>query len=171
MMISKINQQMKKFTISAHKCKSLLFLFLVILSQITIGQTPVDPDFPDLDNNRTDKEQFLIRRAEAIAAKRGIEPGKPFNPLDRINAIKLMEKQIQNLNVNGNTTTGSLVGAWTEIGPNPIPNGQVVSGAQLPVSGRTISIAVHPTNPDIVYVGTAQGGLFRTIDGGVTWTP
>ena len=39
------------------------------------------------------------------------------------------------------------------------------------MSGRTIAIAVHPTNPDIVYVGTANGGLYRTINGGTTWTP
>lgn len=62
------------------------------------------------------------------------------------------------------------VAAWTEIGPNPIPNGQVQSGSQLAVSGRTIAIAVHPTDPNIVYAGTAQGGLYRTIDGGATWT-
>jgi PKD repeat protein/photosystem II stability/assembly factor-like uncharacterized protein len=54
------------------------------------------------------------------------------------------------------------------IGPFPIPNGQTV-GVSTPVSGRTISIAVHPTNPDVAYVGTAQGGLYRTTDGGATW--
>ena len=26
-------------------------------------------------------------------------------------------------------------------------------------------------NPDIAYVGTAQGGLYRTTNGGATWTP
>ena len=151
--------------------KLFLFLFFLNFSQLSFGQTELDPDMPDFSKTGTTKEEFLIRRAEAIAAKRGIEAGKPFNPMDRINAIKLMEQQIQNLSTNRNTTTTSLLGAWTEIGPNPIPNGQVQSGSQLPVSGRTISIAVHPTNPNIVYVGTAQGGLYRTIDGGVSWTP
>jgi hypothetical protein len=32
-------------------------------------------------------------------------------------------------------------------------------------------IAVHPTNENIVYVGTAQGGLYRSLNGGATWTP
>lgn len=32
-----------------------------------------------------------------------------------------------------------------------------------------LSLAVHPANPDIVYAGTPQG-LFRTTDGGGTWT-
>src|SRR5262249_7091307 len=40
----------------------------------------------------------------------------------------------------------------------------------VPVSGRTTAIAVHPGNPDIAYVGTAQGGVYRTLDGGATWT-
>jgi photosystem II stability/assembly factor-like uncharacterized protein len=39
------------------------------------------------------------------------------------------------------------------------------------VSGRTVAIAVHPTDPNIAYVGTAQGGLYRTTNGGATWTP
>jgi hypothetical protein len=30
---------------------------------------------------------------------------------------------------------------------------------------------VHPTNPNIVYVGAAQGGVYRSLDGGATWTP
>ena len=38
------------------------------------------------------------------------------------------------------------------------------------MSGRTIEIVVHPTNEDIVYAGTAQGGLYRSLDGGTTWT-
>ena len=151
--------------------KFVLFLFFLCWFQIGFAQTDVDPDMPDFGNTGITKEQFMISRAEAIAAKRGVEPGKPFNPMDRINAIKLLEQQVQNLTSNRNTTTTSLLGAWTEIGPNPIPNGQVVSGSALPVSGRTISIAVHPTNPNIVYVGTAQGGLYRTTDGGTTWTP
>lgn len=37
------------------------------------------------------------------------------------------------------------------------------------VNGRVKSLAVHPTNPDIVYVGAASGGLWKTIDGGQTW--
>ena len=162
---------MKKSIVFLHSFKSLLFLSFIISAEVSLGQTETDPDLPNFANIGITKEAFLIRRAEAIAAKRGVENGKPFNPMDRFNAIKLMEQQMQNLYTNRVTTTSSLLGAWTEIGPNPIPNGQVGSGAQLPVSGRTISIAVHPSNPNIVYVGTAQGGLYRTTDGGTTWTP
>ena len=58
---------------------------------------------------------------------------------------------------------------WAFIGPNPIPLGQT-QGTRVPVSGRTISIAIHPTDPDTVYVGTAQGGLYKSTNGGTNWT-
>ncbi len=60
-------------------------------------------------------------------------------------------------------------GSWLARGPFPIPNGQT-EGRVDPVSGRVTAIAVHPTNSSIAYVGTAQGGLYRTLDGGTTWT-
>jgi photosystem II stability/assembly factor-like uncharacterized protein len=37
--------------------------------------------------------------------------------------------------------------------------------------GRVADIEGVPGNPNIVYVGTASGGLWKTANGGVTWTP
>ena len=39
------------------------------------------------------------------------------------------------------------------------------------LAGRILSIAHHPTDPNIVYVGSAGGGLFKTTDAGVSWAP
>src|SRR5258708_521506 len=55
--------------------------------------------------------------------------------------------------------------AWVPLGPAPIPNGQT-QGRTDPVSGRVTAIVVHPTTPNTVYVGTAQGGVYRSLDGG-----
>jgi photosystem II stability/assembly factor-like uncharacterized protein len=38
-------------------------------------------------------------------------------------------------------------------------------------SGRVMSLAVHPNNPGIIYVGTASGGLWKSTNGGATWMP
>jgi len=37
--------------------------------------------------------------------------------------------------------------------------------------GRTTSLAFHPTDPNIFYVGAAVGGIWKTTDGGQTYTP
>ncbi len=29
--------------------------------------------------------------------------------------------------------------------------------------------AIHPTQPDVVFLGTAQGKIFKSTDGGQTW--
>ena len=38
-------------------------------------------------------------------------------------------------------------------------------------SGRVTSIDALQSNPDIIYIGTASGGLWRTTSGGTTWEP
>ncbi len=37
--------------------------------------------------------------------------------------------------------------------------------------GEMMSIAMSPTNKDIVYVGTGDAGVFKTTDGGISWHP
>lgn len=145
-----------------------LFCFLLLIQSVLAQVGPGPSDFARFKQN---KEEFMQRRAEALAQKRGVEKNKPFDPRLRTEAVRLMEAQKAQLQNSRIQTNIGIDGSWTELGPNPIPNGQVVTGPQTTASGRTISIAVHPTNPNIVYVGTAQGGLYRTTDGGTTWVP
>ncbi|HKD10942.1 MAG TPA: hypothetical protein VKE50_02660 [Thermoanaerobaculia bacterium] len=65
---------------------------------------------------------------------------------------------------------------WVPIGPGTIPNGQTDTsvGPANPVSGRVSAIEVDPTNSNIVYVGGAQGGVWKTTNAdsaNPTWTP
>lgn len=39
------------------------------------------------------------------------------------------------------------------------------------MSGRVTSIDVVHSNPDIIYVGTASGGVWKSTSGGIKWTP
>ena len=57
---------------------------------------------------------------------------------------------------------------WKAIGPTAL-NGQT-SNRVDPISGRATAMAIHPSNPNIVYAGTAQGGLWRSLNGGTVWT-
>ena len=125
-----------------------------------------DPDLPPFMRGHIDMATYLKLRAEAIASKRGLPYDLPYNA--RAEAIKEMERQERS---PGHQQTADISETmWSQIGPAPIPNGQTTT-VSTPVSGRTVAIAVHPTDPNKVYVGTAQGGLYRTLDGGATWTP
>lgn len=54
---------------------------------------------------------------------------------------------------------------WAAIGPRP---GQK-NGSTF--AGRITAIATHPVDGNIVYVGSAAGGLWKTTDGGLNWVP
>ncbi len=58
---------------------------------------------------------------------------------------------------------------WQPLGPQPI-TGEFWSGNDF-ASGRVVSLAPHPSDPDIVYAASASGGIWKTTDGGTTWRP
>ncbi len=39
------------------------------------------------------------------------------------------------------------------------------------MSGRIIDMEAHPTNPRIIYTGTAGGGVWKSNDGGASYSP
>ncbi len=52
---------------------------------------------------------------------------------------------------------------WREWGPAPITNG--------PFTGRVSALAASPKDPNLLYAAGADGGVWRTRDGGRHWTP
>ena len=55
---------------------------------------------------------------------------------------------------------------WRSIGPWP-----ATVGSYGEVSGRVTTLAIDPVNPQILYVGAAEGGVWKTTDGGTNWSP
>jgi photosystem II stability/assembly factor-like uncharacterized protein len=61
---------------------------------------------------------------------------------------------------------------WQAVGPAPIS--YAGQGVNYPtVSGHITSIALDPRDPNgnVMYVGTDNGGVWKTTDGGANWTP
>ena len=133
-----------------------------------------DPDLPP-GRSDVDKEDYLARRDAWTMLRRGFDPERPFDPEARNRAIQQMGGQLRQLEAarkSGIDSPELSTTAWTPVGPAPLPLGQTETRSD-PVTGRIISIAIHPTNPDIVFVGTASGGLYRTLNGQApnpTWT-
>jgi hypothetical protein len=70
---------------------------------------------------------------------------------------------------------------WTPTGASVVSKGQIAAsydlnglptGRAAPVSGRVTAIAIDPNDPNnTIYLGTAQGGVWKTTDGGQIWLP
>ena len=52
----------------------------------------------------------------------------------------------------------TIANTWSFVGPSTI-------------GGRIRVVKYHPGNPSIVYAGSASGGVFKSTNGGDTWTP
>lgn len=64
--------------------------------------------------------------------------------------------------------TPAEVGRWTSIGPTLITSGD---GPEHNAVGRVTSIAIHPQSTELIYVGARGSGVWKTTNGGASWTP
>lgn len=63
----------------------------------------------------------------------------------------------------------ALNAGWETIGPAPTTT--LVLNNWGVTSGRINAVAVSPANPDLILVGAATGGVWRSVDGGATFAP
>ena len=62
----------------------------------------------------------------------------------------------------GPTSPAFIQNYWIPLGPAPIATNPTTSG-------RINSVAIDPTNTNVIYIGAATGGVWKTIDGGTSW--
>jgi autotransporter-associated beta strand protein len=67
----------------------------------------------------------------------------------------------------GNANLPNVPNQWFSIGPSPSLNGQT-AGSQA-VTGRVTGAVVDPADANVIYIATAGGGAWKTIDGGLSW--
>ena len=78
-------------------------------------------------------------------------------------AQKEFEARSQYFNDNLNGVVGSSA-AWTLIGP-------LAQASTTYGNGRVNNIRIDPSNPNILYACTPASQLFKSINGGISWTP
>jgi len=81
----------------------------------------------------------------------------PFDP-----AVWPIENPNQDQHLNNNddmdpNVAGIQPSGWTWLGPGNI-------------GGRIRSIVIHPTNSQVMYVGSVTGGIWKTTNGGTSWS-
>lgn len=92
-----------------------------------------------------------------------VNPDGTFPPAGaNIDAFKVYTES-KNLKSKGASQPSVLSGNWTSLGPNSTPGGYAGIG-------RINSIGFDPGNPNIIYAGAAGGGLWKSTNGGTSWT-
>ncbi|MEA2467327.1 MAG: hypothetical protein QOJ57_1453, partial [Thermoleophilaceae bacterium] len=113
------------------------------------------PERPPLLSQRSPTLEW---RREWFRLSRSDDDAVLLEMRDRANEHKqrLIDAHGRNSNFMAGFDPAGAGSPWYSIGPRN-------------VNGRVTSLAVHPTNPDIVYAGAASGGVWKTSDGGQTW--
>jgi photosystem II stability/assembly factor-like uncharacterized protein len=150
-----------------------LLLFPFGVSSAAQLRRPHGPRTPERqrqwDKQQEEEERDLAKaRSEWFYGQRAY-PREHVPANAHATALKQLNHRLAALrsaNVNGRgPTVNSLT--WTPIGPQPIDTPYT----DPVVTGRVSALAVDPRNSNTVYLGGAMGGVWKTTDGGTTWTP
>lgn len=110
-----------------------------------------------------------------MVAITGIVRAQIEDQRDEGDAVKLNKPYSWELRNTPLIPTGRLFKAqsqtWVPIGPEPMSS--VINGVDYygNVSGRVTSLAVDPADSNTVYAAAAGGGLWKSTDGGTSWSP
>lgn len=149
------------------KKTSILILLLFALN-FTFSQTWVDL-MMESGNFKSTQQKF-----ESAWKGKSPERGKGYKQFKRwedftkhrldengfVNSIELWNAY-QEIKAEKNQKD-NIVAHWRLVGPNYTPQG----GG----NGRLNCIAFHPSDSNIFYVGAPVGGIWKTINGGISWT-
>jgi hypothetical protein len=93
----------------------------------------------------------------------------------RVEEKTMMKLSVQSAPILFMSYIGATGGTWTAQGPAPTTNAQVQNLApNSEVDGAIHAVVAHPTDPNIMYVGAVNGGVWRTNNATAaspTWTP
>jgi photosystem II stability/assembly factor-like uncharacterized protein len=144
--------------------KKIFFVILVFLIPTYAQYQSIWDQIPD-----NIRELNSFKRYEWFYRPRTDDRG--MLPKEHIKEQKLVEEQ--KISLQKSSVFEKVMGTsdlWTNIGPKAID----MSSSFIPYwganSGRIRGLAVHPTDANIVYVGAAAGGIWKTTNGGISWT-
>ena len=141
---------------------AVLCLFSVLLQFTAAQEADSDHETPDMIQQR-DAAYLRVRAYPLRHVPAGV----------RVKAVRQRRvMEIQAMAASAAAAQPTATSAWTLVGPEPtIPAQNVPFTGSPEVSGRVSALAVDPTNANVVYAGGADGGVWKTTNGGSNWTP
>ena len=138
--------------------RRLLPLLLVLTVTSLPGFQKKEENDEDFDRP-LERWHYLYDQRQSSAAE--------FPEGGRLRAYRVLDRMDKELKAKrSNARAADFSQAWKAIGPQPIafrPN--------YVTSGRVTALAIDPRSNDTVYAGGANGGVWKTTDGGNKWTP
>ena len=108
-------------------------------------------------------DSLLVALPTALAAGVTVDGGNGIDSL--VDLTLIPAAQVSNVEI---LPTG--IPTFTEQGPGPILASSVVAPASAPLAGAVQSLAVDPFDDQILFAGTVNGGVWRSTNGGASWT-
>src|SRR5712672_2066695 len=121
----------------------------------------------EVDDQQAAREEWFYSQREYPL--RQIPAGARLKAIADIKAIeRTIRARRQTASAAGNALGASIAtspdaATWTSIGPRPTDGGSTNVTA-----GRVNAVAIDPRDNNTVYIGAAEGGVWKTIDGGVS---
>jgi photosystem II stability/assembly factor-like uncharacterized protein len=112
-------------------------------------------------DKRNGEEEEIRKREEWFARQRGLDV------TDRPGDLRRQAVWDQRFSL-AQPMNRLVAFSWQPLGPSPM---NMMSWLMGRVAGRVSALAVDPSNEQVLYLGTASGGLWKTVDGGSFWTP
>src|SRR5258708_209146 len=133
----------------------------ILLSALTLACYGQEAE-KDVDNHQAERQEWFYSQRESPLGQ--IPTGARINA---IAAIRAMERAAGQQRLLLRATPHAVdPNNWTLIGPRPTG-----AGSSNVTAGRVNAIAIDPRDNNTVYIGAAEGGGWKTTDGGANWTP
>jgi len=138
---------------------TLLLIFAVLLLFFVVKYFQQRSDIFDTFDTKVSGKNFIEKRSGAFDALQWWNIQRAF-PDEEIAIDKYYTEYIRAKEIFGERDNINSRDTWDNIGPNN-------------VGGRTLVIAVNPVDTNIVWLGAASGGLWKSTTGGIgaqAWT-
>ncbi|HRJ04413.1 MAG TPA: T9SS type A sorting domain-containing protein [Ignavibacteria bacterium] len=144
----------------------MIRILFILLTVLLLKPIPAISQHLDIKNNPYEKADDYTKSKKSFNRERWFYEQRmyPNNHLPEDAYGKASEQKNALRELNGFRSDPSTT--WNNIGPTP-----AAFFGYNNVSGRITSVKYDPVNPDIIYVGGAFGGIWRTTDGGASFYP
>ena len=141
-------------------CSKILYIILVVLTGIAHGFAQEQSYWESVPEQV--RERNMFKRFEWFYRQRALPDN--FIPEGALESARKIEIERDLLRSPQDRLADV---TWNPIGPTGITS--TFPAQWGVVSGRVRGVAVHPTDPNIVYIAVAAGGIWKTTNGGTSW--